>query len=26
VIQGTLGRYRQACRLLTGSEPSLPTS
>jgi len=26
VIQGTLGRYRQACRLLTGSEPALPTS
>jgi hypothetical protein len=26
VIQGTLGRYRQVCRLLTGSEPALPTS
>ena len=26
VIQGTLGRYRQACRLLTGSEPALPIS
>jgi hypothetical protein len=26
VIQGTLGRYRQACRLLTGSEPALPNS
>lgn len=26
VIQGTLARYREACRLLTGSEPSLPPS
>jgi len=26
VIQGTLDRYREACRLLTGSEPSLPES
>jgi len=24
VIQGTLDRYREACRLLTGSEPLLP--
>ena len=24
VIQGTLERYREACRLLTGSEPPLP--
>ena len=24
VIQGTLDRYREACRLLTGSEPPLP--
>ena len=24
VIQGTLDRYREACRLLTGSEPTLP--
>jgi phosphoribosylaminoimidazole-succinocarboxamide synthase len=24
VIQGTLDRYREACRLLTGSEPILP--
>jgi len=26
VIQGTLDRYREACRILTGSEPSLPES
>jgi phosphoribosylaminoimidazole-succinocarboxamide synthase len=26
VIQGTLDRYREACRLLTGSDPSLPES
>jgi phosphoribosylaminoimidazole-succinocarboxamide synthase len=24
VIQGTLDRYREACRMLTGSEPPLP--
>ncbi len=26
VIQGTLDRYRQACRLLTGNEPKLPSA
>jgi phosphoribosylaminoimidazole-succinocarboxamide synthase len=26
VVQGTLDRYREACRMLTGNEPKLPSA